>query len=78
MSDSDKLFICTKIFFDILYVGCRIVEIGIYSTILMNVEKAARSLRIRTRWPDNLQVVSCEGKKVYLKRNIQFGMRDTK
>jgi hypothetical protein len=50
----------------------------IYSIVLMNVEEAACSLRIRTGWPDNLQVVSCEGKKVYLKRNIQFEMRDTK
>ena len=27
MSDLDKLFICIKIFFDILYVGCRIGQI---------------------------------------------------
>ena len=54
------------------------MELTIYSTILMNVDEAARSLRIRTGWSDNLQVVSCEANKVYLKRNMQFGMRDTK
>ncbi len=50
----------------------------IYSIILMNVEEAARSLGIGTEQTANLQVVSCEVNKVYLKRNMQFGMRDTK
>lgn len=58
--------------------GVEYIELTIYSTILINIEEAARSLGIGTGWTANLQVVSCEVNKVYLKRNMQFGMRDTK
>jgi hypothetical protein len=44
----------------------------------MAFEEGARPSGIRTGRTANLQVVSCEDKKVYLKRNMQFGMRDTK
>jgi len=44
----------------------------------MTFEEVARSLGIGTVRAANLQVVSCEVKKVYLKRNMQFEMRDMK
>jgi hypothetical protein len=44
----------------------------------MTFEEGIHPLGIRTGWTADLQVMSCEVKKVYLKSNMQFGMRDTK
>ena len=58
--------------------GVEYIRLTIYSIVLMTFEEGARPLEIRMGRIANLQVMSCEVKKMYLKRNIQFGMRDTK
>lgn len=46
MSDSDKLFTCIKIFFDILYVEGRINLLTIYSIVFMSLEEGSRPVII--------------------------------
>ena len=44
----------------------------------MTFEEGTRPLGIRMGREVNLNVMSCEVNKVYLKRNMQFEMRDMK
>ena len=64
MSDSDKLLACIKIFFDILYVVCKIDKLTICSVILMGLEENTCPSRVCTGRIASLQVVNHEVKSV--------------
>ena len=78
ISNSEKLLACIKFFFDILYVAGRISELTIYSIVFIKSEEGSRPVII-LRGTDSQPAHSKKRPEiVFLKRNMQLQMRETK